>query len=214
MSEEKYFQKALSNFTYEAASGGAIRHLADLGYSVKQIGEQLTFPTPYEKIQQTVWEHLIETGVILLEEPGRERHYEKVDFVKEYGKYGRTDFRRVTRNVADTVQIRWKERQFSEEKDGRLADYLTKKCRENGDDSSYVLCNFGALLKNEPEQFEKRIQILNQKQRDYVTGLFAEAKIIYHRLDFNMREIVARLYEENGYHGNCYFIKTEEKIIL
>ena len=45
MAEQEYFKNALSDFTYEAASGGAIRHLADLGYTVKQICEQLSFPT-------------------------------------------------------------------------------------------------------------------------------------------------------------------------
>ena len=34
MSENRYFQKALSDFTYDAASGGAIRHLTDTGYTV------------------------------------------------------------------------------------------------------------------------------------------------------------------------------------
>ena len=59
----KYFQKALSDFTYNAASGGAIRHLTDVGYTVKQIMEELAFPTPYERVQKGVWERLIETGI-------------------------------------------------------------------------------------------------------------------------------------------------------
>lgn len=42
MEEQKYFKQAISNFTYEAACGGAIRHLADLGYSVRKIMEQLS----------------------------------------------------------------------------------------------------------------------------------------------------------------------------
>ena len=48
MSEQDFFKSALADFTFEAASGGAIRHLADLGYTVKQITEQLSFPTPCE----------------------------------------------------------------------------------------------------------------------------------------------------------------------
>ena len=46
MGEQEYFKNALSNFMFEAASGGAIRHLADLGYTVKQISKKLEFPTP------------------------------------------------------------------------------------------------------------------------------------------------------------------------
>lgn len=37
------FQSALSDFTYDVACGGAIRHLADLGYTVHQITERLDF---------------------------------------------------------------------------------------------------------------------------------------------------------------------------
>lgn len=214
MSEQKYFQNALSNFTYEAASGGAIRHLADLGYSVKQIEEQLTFPTPYEKIQKTVWEHLLDTGVLLLEEPGQKRHYEKADFVKEYGKYGKTSFRRITGNAVDMEQISWKEHHFIEGKDGKLKDYLAEKCQKNGMDGAYVCCDFGLCQINEPKKSAERMQLLNQRQKDYVTGLFCQKRIVYHRLDPNMREIIVRLYEKGAYHGNCYFIKTEEKIVL
>lgn len=40
MAEKDYFQNGLSNFTHEVASGGAIRHLAEPGYTVKQITEK------------------------------------------------------------------------------------------------------------------------------------------------------------------------------
>lgn len=49
MSEQDYFKNALSDFTFEAACGGAIRHLADLGYTVSQIKEQLAFPLPWKR---------------------------------------------------------------------------------------------------------------------------------------------------------------------
>ena len=70
MGENRYFQKALADFVHEAAYGGAVRHLADRGYTAKQITDRLDFPAPYEKVRQAVWEHLADTGVILLEEPG------------------------------------------------------------------------------------------------------------------------------------------------
>ena len=31
MAEEEYFKKALSNFTYEVANAGSIRHMAEQG---------------------------------------------------------------------------------------------------------------------------------------------------------------------------------------
>ena len=73
MSEQDFFKSARADFTFAAASGGAIRHLADLGYTVKQITEQLSFPTPCQRVQKAVRERLLETGVLLLEEPGSGR---------------------------------------------------------------------------------------------------------------------------------------------
>ena len=93
--EQTYFQRALSDFVYDVASGGAIRHLADLGYTVKQIQEKLAFPTPYERIRNTVWKHLLDTGVIFRENPAGAE--EKVEYVREYNQ---ASFRRVTMPVS------------------------------------------------------------------------------------------------------------------
>jgi hypothetical protein len=90
-----YFSQALSDFTHDVASGGAIRHLADQGYTVQEIYEKLDFPTPFSKIQETVWKHYVKTGVILLSEPRTDTSKERVSYVKEYGSCGRTSFRRV-----------------------------------------------------------------------------------------------------------------------
>lgn len=93
--DNNYFAKALSNFTYDMASGGAIRHMADLGMTVKEISQKLDYPTPVERIQQTVWKHYIDVGVILLKNPSEMEGLEKVSYVKEQDSYGRTSFRRV-----------------------------------------------------------------------------------------------------------------------
>lgn len=65
----KYFQDALSDFVYDAASGRAIRHLIDAGYTAAQIMRELDYPTPFEKIQHTVTRYLKETGILLEELP-------------------------------------------------------------------------------------------------------------------------------------------------
>lgn len=54
----------MSDFVFDVASGGAIRHLADRGYSVDQIMEQLEFPTSRERVEKTVYRHLTETGML------------------------------------------------------------------------------------------------------------------------------------------------------
>ena len=116
MEEQKYFKQAISNFTFEAACGGAIRHLADLGYSVKQIEEQLSYPVPYEKVQKTVWEYFLENGILLLEEPGKVKIQEKADYVKEYNKYGKASFRRVVSQKEEAGEIHFKEKHFDRDR--------------------------------------------------------------------------------------------------
>lgn len=240
MSGQDYFKSALSNFTHEAASGGAIRHLADLGYTVKQITERLTFPTPEERVRREVWERLVDTGVILLEEPGSGGQREKAVFVEERDRFGRVSFRRVAAE-GEHREVLWKERYFEvlkqreSRKQGnrmhqsgnprqcegisrggtrRLAEYLSEKSAENGEGHSYCSCSFGVLRREDPAGFQAAMELLDGRQREYVEGLPWERKICYHRLDLRMREIVERLYENERYGGAFYFLKTEEKVFI
>lgn len=241
MAEQEYFKSALSDFTYEAASGGAIRHLTDLGYTVKQISEQLSFPTPYARVQKTVWQRLQETGVILTEEPGsgKTQRQGKAEYVMERDKYGRTSFRRAAAKEegVGTEAICWKERTFmtggeavvcqqqrravsgrraevpDTERSRRLAVYLAEKCREN-DGDAYLSCRFGVLQRERPSDLEAMLAVLNERQREYITGLPWEAGVCYHKLDQRMQEIAVRLYQAGMLQATCYFRKTEEKVAL
>ncbi|MDE6608016.1 MAG: hypothetical protein K2K54_09730 [Lachnospiraceae bacterium] len=219
MAEQEYFKRALSNFTYDVASGGAIRHLADVGYTVKQIMENLSYPTPYERVQKTVWEHLLDTGVILLEEPGSIKQHEAVTYVKEYNQFGKASFRRVAmKQKKEDKEIFFKETSFLETTKEGLADFLCRKCEENGEKEAYISCKFGIYSRN-MEQLEYILKLLETDQRDYIMGLPWERstgknKICYHRLDRRMREIVLRLYAGGGFHECCYFLKKSEKVSL
>lgn len=93
----KEFNKALSNFINDAAAGGAVRHLADLGYSISQIADNLDYPIPREKIAGYMWEHFVNTGKICLEEPKQTQDI--ASFVKEQDSFGRISFRRVVTTV-------------------------------------------------------------------------------------------------------------------
>lgn len=66
MAEEKqrYFEEALSDFVFDVAAGGAIRHLADSGYSVSQIMERLTYPTPRPRVEKAVYRYMRESGIL------------------------------------------------------------------------------------------------------------------------------------------------------
>ncbi|MCM1046242.1 MAG: hypothetical protein NC417_12105 [Candidatus Gastranaerophilales bacterium] len=64
-----YFNQALSDFMFEVASGGSIRHLVDLGYSVDRIMSKLAFPTPRDRVEKTVCQYMKETGILLASLP-------------------------------------------------------------------------------------------------------------------------------------------------
>lgn len=232
MSEQEYFKSALSDFTYEAASGGAIRHLTDLGYTVKQICDQLSFPTPYARVQKTVWQHLTTTGVVLTKEPGsgKNRKQGKAEYVVEHDKYGRASFRLIAVKEEEGAQICWKERRFADYGNGsgagnsregirttgdgsQLAAYLTEKCREN-DGEAYISCGIGLMLRKNPAEYEVLAAFLNERQKEYLSGLLWEEKLCYHRLDKRMQEIAVRLYAAGKLNEVCYFMKTGEKVTL
>jgi len=105
---DKYFKKALADFTLDFASGDAIRALADKGYSVTEIHKRLDFPTPIEKIRDTVWKHYIDTGVILLENPSDSLPKKRVTYEKVQDSLGRTSFKQVIvedNDLKDYVEI-------------------------------------------------------------------------------------------------------------
>lgn len=69
---QRYFENALSDFVYDVASGGAIRHLADEGYSIDQIMERLDYPVSRERVEQTVHRYMTESGILLTALPVQE----------------------------------------------------------------------------------------------------------------------------------------------
>lgn len=212
--QQKYFKKALSDFTFDVASGGAIRHLADRGYTVQEIAKMLDFPTPFERVQKTVWEHFLAQKILRLEEPGKGGGQEKYQYVTDYDAFGRKSFRRVLLESGGFEPVVWQEILMDAGKKARLSDYLAEKCEENGQDFSYVSCDFGLQSRREPEAFARRVQKLPLPLQEYVLGIPWERRLVYHRLDNRMREIVTDLYRGGEYQGICYFIKTGEKLRL
>ncbi len=240
MPEQKYFKQALANFAFDMAGGDAVRHLADRGCTVKQIIKLLTFPMPYEKVREIVWKHLTDTEVILQKEPGSKEQKTAGTYIKEYDAFGKPSFR-FSPSGSDKEIVFFREIKFQEthkinREDGlevqqeifrareqEFFDYLTKKCRENGEEKSYISCNFGLyytkkdLFKQESsEQKEclKELSLLDTNQQDYILGLPWESGLCYHRMDRRIREITAKLYAGGAWNGTCYFLKSEEKVIF
>ncbi|MBR1633665.1 MAG: hypothetical protein IJ682_01235 [Lachnospiraceae bacterium] len=88
-------KQALQNFAFDAAAGRAIRHLCDLGMSAEEIHGRLDFPVPMERLRSEIRKYEEEKAALESGEAGQYR------IVKEYGKYGRTTFRRVKIESAD-----------------------------------------------------------------------------------------------------------------
>lgn len=99
-SDRNIFQNALSDFTFEAACGGAIRHLADSGCTLRQIMERLDYPISVERVRKALYKHLCDTGVILEESPENGLPGAKPEYVVEYNSYGKPSYRR--KYIADT----------------------------------------------------------------------------------------------------------------
>lgn len=89
------FGQALSDFTFDVACGGAIRHLAHLGYTAKEIHERLSFPVSYERVRQAYTKYLLDAGILLREKPDAHQESPTYTYVQEEGKYGKKSFRRV-----------------------------------------------------------------------------------------------------------------------
>ena len=94
------FNKALGNFITDFAGGGAIRHLADQGYTVTEITMRLDYPVPKDKVATIVWEHYLNEGIICLDEPGDV--VEKVSYIKEQDAYGKISMRRIVEQIDTT----------------------------------------------------------------------------------------------------------------
>ena len=210
MPEQSYFQNALSDFTHEAASGGAIRHLTDLGYTTKQIMERLDFPTPLARVQKEAWRRLIDTNVILLEEP-RSVKREKTVYVREYDKFGRASFRKVVeQDEGKEDKISWRKQSLSGKTQDKVFELIKEKIAVNGESFSYVACDFGIISKGEPERFQRLLQNLDMELREYIEGLPWERQRVYHRLNGRMTKIWMSLKENEGCFGECFFLTTKE----
>lgn len=210
MSEESYFNQALADFTYDVACGGAIRHMADKGYTVKQISERLDYPVSYGKIQKTVSHYLLEKGILCSKLPDFSEAAADVEYIREYDRFGHSSFRKKEKERTAPIQnIIWKKSSFFAENGEKLQQFLSKKTQENGEEYSYISCDFGMY-----EESDKLYGYLDSRQREYIHGILWKQKRMYHRLDYRMMEIAGKLSACDGYEMVCYFGKTGEEIVI
>ncbi len=204
-----FFMSALSDFTYDIACGAQIRHLADLGHPASQIVTELDVTVPYERVQQTVTEHLCKMGVLLVDKPGSENSA-KTKFIREYDSYGRPSFRQITETGTEAAEISWQKRIFRYSLSGEFLQFLNRKTEENGEENSFISCDFG-LGK---EKMQQSLKVLEQKQRAYIESILWEKSRMYYQLTPFIRTLMSRLYECGCYDGECYLKKTREHVVF
>lgn len=229
MDEPSYFQSALSSFVTDAACGGAIRHLVDIGYTLDQIVDRLDYPAPRAKVQRIMMDYLYESRVLLREEPSAKLFAAKVTFVQEQDAFGRRSMRKIMIDSdSQTQEILWKESIYELRRDGKLTELLHRKCGQNGEIFNYVSCPFGKLENDRYSQIgrsgqsesggafvaEKIWSCLNNRQRDYIQGIRWDQPVLYHRLNQRMLEIIGKLYEAGVYSGAAFFAASREKITI
>jgi hypothetical protein len=200
---ENIFRDALTNLTYDVASGDAIVHLAKQGYLPQEIKEMLDFPTSYERVQESFWKYLVDEKIIVEEKCELGKRREKVNFVTDYDSYGHKSLRRVVeyengdlaKNIDDFLHST-----YTQAADGNFADFL-KKLSES---ETYVSCDFGMRREN-------AFDVLTDREKLYMEGIPWKRKLVWHRLDKRMLKILPVLYEMS-YHGILVSLKKEKQI--
>lgn len=209
---ENYFYDALHNFIFEEAGGGAIRHLADKGYTARQIADALSFPMPYEKVREAYTKYLLDCAVLLKEQPESYRKPGKTEYVREYDRYGKPSFRKVA--VSDGAgkeeaagertgisTKKWREMDFSEffllYKSGRVKVSAESEHKETEKDI-YIACDFGAYRDKDIRQ------ALDKAQQEYIEGICWTRRTMYHLLDQRMLRIGMRQREKGLDAGKVY----------
>ena len=97
--KQQYFKAALSDFALDVAAGGAIRSLATKGYTVEEIRKRLDFPVSKEQIGLIIWNHFLETGIILLQEPDTSKENFAVTYEMVHDAFGKASFRQVRKKT-------------------------------------------------------------------------------------------------------------------
>ena len=185
-----YFQKALSNMVFETACGASIRYMAERGCTTRQIVEQLDYPMSFERAARAVTDYFLEQGILRREPPEDTERKETYTYVQEQGKFGKISYRKVLQSKEEENPPKSWKREAAE-------DFLAKK--KEADREVYVPCDFGL-----PEN-GIQLSVLNERQREFLSGICWERRQMYYRLDSRMEEIVRKLWKNGQYSGWVYW---------
>ena len=114
--QNSFFAKALHDFTMNAAAGDSVRHLTDRGFTLSQIKETLSFPAPEGYIAKVMWERLIETHKVIVDDiardlsvpaqtPLRLPDQRSGHIIEQRDRYGRKSFLRVQKESPEETSF-------------------------------------------------------------------------------------------------------------
>ena len=132
-----FFKQSLASFTKDTAYGGAIRHLADNGLTVKEITANLSYPVAENVVSEYVWKHFVDNKTICInladaqDEP-------KGEFVKVTGKYGKTSFVKKDSGINNQIPKEYVECNFGTDKKYNPKEYERELSLLNDNDREYI----------------------------------------------------------------------------
>lgn len=199
--EPDYFGEALADFAHDMASGGAIRHMVNLGYSVDEIKRRLDFPTSRERVRRTVDEYLRGCKILLEELPVAEEDL-KTETLR------RPSPSELTRRVRDLIDRNGEENSYVSCPYGLL--FFDRKSALARAGLRYE--GAAGMDREQKDRIESLLSCLTGREREYLLGIPWERKIMYHRLNGRMTEISLELALHSEVEQSFYFLKTGEKI--
>lgn len=202
MSENKYFEKALSDMKDSFAGTDGIKHLADLGYSMRDIQKSLDFPFSLEKIGRVIWNHHIANETILLKTPGSGAGESGSRFIKKVDAFGKQSFIRISEQKSMPSERTWKKLVFRRD-DGSIREFLNSYSVCGPD---YVSLDLGLLKTRKDALWDELLSLLDGDERDYIEFLPWDNSLssVYHLVDDRIVGILEHL-EGSGYMPGVFY---------
>ncbi|MCR4791726.1 MAG: hypothetical protein K5871_03180 [Lachnospiraceae bacterium] len=217
-SENKFFDKALSDMKDSFAGRDGIKHLAGLGYSMHEIQSSLDFPFPIEKIGKILWDHYVSTETILLKAPGSGSGTVNSTYVKKTDAYGKQSFIKVTGEKDNLPDLTWKKVVFRNEHDifqtpfmnenGRIREFISENTSGGPD---YVSLDLGRLKSRGGNEWSVLLSLLGDEEREYAEYMPWENSLtsVYHRIDERIIRMLCRL-EKTGFMPGVYYFALRD----
>ena len=218
MSEDKYFEKALSDMKDSFAGKDGIKHLASLGYSVREIQASLDFPFPLDKIGRVLWDYYKSEEIILLKAPGSGAGASRSTYVKQTDAYGKQSFVKVPGEKEPSRDYSFRKEVYKDGHDiftpvnRNETRFIVKFLANNSSGGpDFVSLDFGRLKTRNGSDWRRVLSSMTGDDRDYLEAMPWESSItgVYHKIDERMIRILEGL-EGTGYLPGVFYFAVKD----